>query len=611
MSYRGRGRGGFGYNNNNNSRNFNNSGYNNSVNQGFGGGNGVEVEILGWNGASPEECFSFIARKCRITVTNPSVDPATGILVGTVKSDKDANDLLTWSGVKFAGQSLKIKRVANQFGASATTPVGPTVGAGNSDTIQTITQFLKSRYQPETKMLNLLNVQADPGLVSTGFFASLSTSSKFFPALMKVAADLKLDVTSVDLSGNNLTDLTSISSLAHTFPLLKNLSLMNNKFARLKAFDLWKHKLNHLRELILTGNPLFNTNDQMTNKLELLKCFPRLIVLNGEIMRNEEILNNVLNFPFNPPNSMFFQDDDVQNVSTNFVANYYKFWDSNRRELLMLYQNESQFSMQVDSAHPHTAEVPNTTNRPISPAYNSGPDFSYYLPQSRNLMRVSAVKSRQSRVATGPEQIYKLFSQLPNTRHEIMTKPELFSLESYRFAPLNGIMIVLHGSFEELSAPENTEAVNQGPRNRYGNNQRNKKVPLSPKSFDRTFIIVPNPNGGMVIASDLLSVRPLASADAWTSTRPVVAPASVAATPSPAPGTSPAPGPQPTTADLPPDVKANLNIQQQEILVKIVLQTKLNLQYGVMLCQQSNWDYQQAVVNFKNSVGSLPPDAYV
>ncbi|CUM64319.1 uncharacterized protein PRCAT00001919001 [Priceomyces carsonii] len=600
MSYRGRGRGGF-------QSNFNNRNPSQQNVDSFLSANSVPVEILGWNGASPDDCINFISRKCKIVVRNFSVDPGSGILKGYVKSSNDADELCKWSGVKFAGQSLRITKVADA------NSIGSTLGSTNTNsnnTIEVITGFLRSRYQPEIRMLNLAAVKQDPSLVSKGFFASLSTTSKFFPALMKVAKELKLSLTSVDLSGNELTDLSMISSLAYTFPMLENLSLLNNNLSRLKSFETWKHKLNFLRELIITENPilnLHNPNDLVNLKTELMRIFPRLIVLNGEIIRNEQVLMTNLTFPFEPSQGMFFQDDEIQNISTNFVANYYKLWDNNRQELLILYQNESQFSMQVDSAHPHSLE--SNTNQ-----FNNSTDFGYYLPQSRNLSRVSSTKSRMSRVAKGQSEIYELFKLLPKSRHELVSKPTLFCMESFRFPQLDGIMITLHGTFEETAAPENVDMNNtnpSGPRGRF-THHKNKKIPLSNKSFDRTFIIIPGQNGSMIIASDLLLVRPDVGSQDWNSQNSATPHASRENL-SPAASISPQPQPQPTPSaeDLPPEVKANLNPMQQDILVKVLLETKLTLQYGIILGEQSNWDYQQCIINFKNSVAALPRDAYV
>lgn len=607
MSYRGRGRGGFHHNNNSNRNNSQVFGTNQDSS---------EVEIFGWNGSTPGDCIAFISRKCKINVTNYTVNNANGALRGFVRSDSEANDLLQWSGVRFAGSPLKIHKVnSGGFGNGNQTSSQP--ARSGEDTIETLTIFLKSRYDPQSMLLNLSAVQQDPTLSAKGFFGTISTSSKFFPAIMKIASDLKLNVTSADLSNNNLSDLSTVSTLAHTFPNLQNLSLLNNKFSRIKSFDVWKKKLNYLRELVLIGNPIIDTNDHtqaLNVKLELLKVFPRLVVLNGEIIRNEQVLNANLSFSFKDPQPMFFQDSDVQNISTNFITNYYNLWDSNRADLMVLYQAESQFSLQVDSSLPHSFD-----NKPQ-------PDFSYYLPLSRNLTRVSSAKARMTKVAKGQEQIFQIFTQLPGTRHDLMLKPENYSMESYRLASIGAICITLHGSFEENAPPANLDHVNQLSsmnRNKLSY-QKKQKITLGSKSFDRTFIIIPGPNAGMIVASDLLCIRPEADADAF---KPIpILLVTPAPSPSPAPvanpsqaGTrapqqsfgTPLPAQQtPSAADLPAEVKAGLNTIQQEMLVKVLLETKLTIQYGVMLCQQSNWDYQQCIVNFKNSAASLPPDAF-
>ena len=39
--------------------------------------------------------------------------------------------------------------------------------------------------------------------------------------------------------------------------------------------------------------------------------------------------------------------------------------------------------------------------------------------------------------------------------------------------------------------------------------------PLSKKSFDRTFVVIPGPNGSMIVASDTLLIRPYTSDFPW------------------------------------------------------------------------------------------------
>ncbi|KAI5969676.1 MEX67 [Candida margitis] len=614
MSYRGRGRGG-GYNNNfQNRNNFGNQQQNIDA---HAAANAYPIEIVGWNGASSSDCINFISRKCRIVVSNYSVDQNTGVLKGYVRNEAQANDLLNWSGVKFAGQSLRFSKgpstISSQMGGSAT-------GAGN--TIETITNFLKGRYQPEIKMLNLSSVKQDATLNAQGFFASMSVTSKFFPALMKIAADLKIDVESVDLSGNELNDLHAISSMTQTFPKLKNLSLQNNNLSRTKVFETWKHKLIFLRELILFNNPIVQTTNPaeiQEIKLEMMRCFPRLVILNGELLRNEQMLNANSSSPFGSQ-AMFFQDEEIRNLATNFVANYLNLWDTNRANLMVLYQNESQFSMQLDTSHPHLIEDVNSS---------SNIDFGNYMPNSRNLTRISSGKARMSKLAIGTEQIYKSFQHLPKTKHNLVENPDSFSMECYKYAPLNGIVITVHGSFEETAQPEISDnSASQGSRGgRFHSQGRNRKHELCKKSFDRTFIVLPGPNGSMVVASDLLLIRPFTREAAWTSQHlphqqgpqqpavatgvPVQQPPNVlqGANTQAAPA---APSvPVPSLTDLPPEIKSSLQVPQQELLVKILVETKLNLQYAVMLCEQSQWDYNQSMINFKNSAASLPRDAFI
>ena len=174
MSYRGRG-GGY----NNNRGQFSSGPHQHQQNvDSFVATNQYPIEIMGWNGASLGECINFISRKCKVIVSNYSVDSNSGVLKGYVKNESQANTLLNWSGVKFAGQSLRfskgVSNISNQMGGGAST--------GSQSTIETISQFLKARYQPEIKMLNLSNVKQDPTLTAQGFWITIC-EFKIFPSI--------------------------------------------------------------------------------------------------------------------------------------------------------------------------------------------------------------------------------------------------------------------------------------------------------------------------------------------------------------------------------------------------------------------------------------------
>ena len=173
-------------------------------------------------------------------------------------------------------------------------------------------------------------------------------------------------------------------------------------------------------------------------------------------------------FTFEGPQALFFQNSAIQEVSTSFVANYINLWDTNRAGLLVLYQNELQFLMQVDLSPPHLQD-----NVPVDQP------FGYYLQRLRNLTRVSTPKQKQQRLAVGPQQILQAFQQIPMTHHDLLTKPEMYSMEAHLFAPLGGIMITLHGSYEEKAPPEDLSAVQSSGFGNKGrnNNHRNKRSP--------------------------------------------------------------------------------------------------------------------------------------
>ncbi|GME98275.1 unnamed protein product [[Candida] boidinii] len=166
--YRGRGRGGFngggrgGFNNNNN----NNPNSNLSRANDFANQNAVTVEIYGWTNASEQDLISFISRKTHKVLQNVTVDRNSGALRATVRSKQEGQELEKYSGIRFAGDSLKIKLI-DEVGVSGTNT------ENTMNTIGLLKSFLKSRYDPVSKMLNLDSMVNDPTLLSSGLFSTI------------------------------------------------------------------------------------------------------------------------------------------------------------------------------------------------------------------------------------------------------------------------------------------------------------------------------------------------------------------------------------------------------------------------------------------------------
>ena len=79
---------------------------------------------------------------------------------------------------------------------------------------------------------------------------------------------------------------------ASTFPDTLNLDLSGNNFRDLSALAAWKNKFRRLEHLVLSDNPLMENTSPADLRSELLRWYPQLRQLNGEVIRSEEELAN-------------------------------------------------------------------------------------------------------------------------------------------------------------------------------------------------------------------------------------------------------------------------------------------------------------------------------
>ncbi|GME87548.1 unnamed protein product [Ambrosiozyma monospora] len=324
-----------------------------------------------------------------------------------------------------------------------------------------------------------------------------------------------------------------------------------------------------------------------------------------------------MTFPV-PTAPMFFETPDLQKVATNFISTYLQMWDNQRMDLLSLYTAESQFSFMTDSI-----QIGEAANAPV----NSWNNYT----GSRNLKKISGTKQRQAKLHIGQEAIGRAFQSLVQTKHTLQEHPELYSVETTTYPALNGMHIVVHGEFEETGQPlqQQQQGFHKGRGHYRSNNPSQQRGILQKRSFDRSFVVVPGNGGSFLIVSDMLLVKVHSEVPAWkiAQSQGTPAPAAVPTTPAAAPSigvpgalpTGPtaipslAPGGggvNPVATVLPPDVAAKLTPIQQQLILKIMGETKLNVEFTLMLCEQSGWNYEVAGQNFQNSRAQIPPNAF-
>ena len=440
------------------------------------------------------------------------------------------------------------------------------ISPGTAEVKDKLKAILASRYDVDLKLLNLSALGQDAGLLEMGLGSLNSkTTSKLFPALMVVCDGLfdswkakQEAIVSVTLAGNGLSNITNVTALAQTFPDLKNLDLSGNNITELKGLDAWRWKFRHLENLVLTGNPLENTTPDYN--FEILKWYPKLLTLNGiQVRTSEEVAAaaEATNSPI-PISGPDFRD--VGQVGENFVRQFLPLYDGDRAALLStFYDAQSCFSLSINMTAPldrnHASAIP---------------VWAAYIPHSRNLTRLTHLNPRMNRQCRGVNDIQKVWSGLPATRHpDISIQADKYLIECHLQPGLadpsvqstrgvDGLQLIIHGEFEEEINPKNP----------------NEK---GSRSFSRTFILGPGAPGGSPIrvVSDMMVLR---------ANSPLAVPSRPANS---------------IQNNIIPAVVVNPEQQHQEMVTKqLVEKTRMTPEYAILCLTETGWNLEKAFAAF-------------
>lgn len=565
----------------------------------------VKIGIRNWQNSNSSELLNFLYRNTGINLQNVVIEGP--LIVGYVPNRIQAEHIVKCDGMLFFGDRLRVEIMSERVPST-------------SNTIEVLRNVILKRYDIQKKMLNLENLDGDQDLIRRGMMSNVSTRSRTFPALIKIASEEpNMMVESINLANNKLRDINMISTVPKYFPNLKNLCLANNQITRTTVFQIWENKFLSLRELLMLNNSVTKYHGY---KNDMLKIFPKLVILDNIIVRDQNKLNSIYKFPIKIQ-QFFFENDQLSSTTGGFITNFLNYWDTDRNQLLPLYTTDSQFSMALDSSVPSSSvKITDQT-----------PSFGYYISNSRNITKISNSTKWQARLAKGPSEISALFKKLPKTKHHLQDKPEEYKMEVVKFAQINGILITLHGYFDEVEKPENissgngssssNEMVRTSYRTRmytgfYNNNNSNYNfntsvnTKLSKKCFDRTWVLVMI-NNTFVIVSEMVTVRAFSS-NTWSSQNMPQSHSNSAIkieeTPNKTlnPSLSQIRDSSGIRLQIPPN--HNLLPLQIDLLQKLHDVTKLNYQYTCMLAEQSNWNYDEAIKNFQMSVNNLPREAF-
>ena len=492
---------------------------------------------------------------------------------------EDVAALVRMDGYAWAGTSVAIKRIGEGQDAGSS--------SATEDTKVKLKRILEGRYNAETQLLDLSALGQDAELQKMNVFDKKSTTSKIFPALMKVLelafdtpAEKDAAILSVSLANNELSEISTVTTLSITLPKLHNLDLSNNKIERLSTLEPWRRRFPALEHLVISGNPIEQAEPQYAS--ELMKWFPNLRVLNSIQVRTDADIaqqNTTTDLPF-PIRSALF--DDQGGIAENFVRTYFVGFDTDRAALAAhYYDDDSDFSYAVNTQAPRDPAASETTEKQ---------EWDQYIDHSRDLKKITHLPARMSRMFRGPTAVSEAFAAMPKTRHpdlagearkwciEAHMQPGVPDPTGQSSSGVDGFMITVHGEFEELDS-----ATGQTKKRR---------------SFDRTFIIGPGSGpSGVRVVNDILTIRAYGGAQAFEPDVPEQALSATAAE-----------NVDPTVPQLP----ANVSLEMAEQMVmELQKQTGLTVLFAKECLEAAGWEFQRAVESFESVKGSLGPEAFV
>ncbi|KAI1421011.1 hypothetical protein F5Y12DRAFT_69955 [Xylaria sp. FL1777] len=475
-------------------------------------------------------------------------------------SKEDAQEILKVNNFIFAGATLHITEEPEGIPNHNSTPLSSTA----LEIKEQLRGVLSSRYDVNTKLLNLSTLGEDPSLNQMGFFSGESSPEKMFRALMAVCeglfktAQAKRDaVVSISLAGNNINDVSQILSLTDTFPDIVNLDLSRNQFKDLKALQKWRHRLRSLQTLLLNENPIEAANPNY--KAEIVNWFPKLLNLSGTQVRTPESVaaagpsSRPTPIPQSGPDFR-----DINRVGEGFITEFLPLYDTDRHNLAAKYYDEqSTFSIAVNTQSPHAPDVPL-------------PTWGAYIKFSRNHMKINHLPARQQRLFTGLNQIQALWRQLPPTQHPGLTSQlDKYIIDCHPIHGLadptghnpvgvDGMIMTIHGEFDDQEPGTGKTAK---------------------RSFSRTFVLGPGTPGRnpIRVVSDMLSVKAFKHLP-------------------------PAPTAQVTTVG---------DQQKEQMLLELSKQTGMTPEFSRFCLDSASWNFDLALASFHEKKAQIPQEAFV
>ncbi|XP_066925968.1 nuclear RNA export factor 1-like [Clytia hemisphaerica] len=430
-------------------------------------------------------------------------------------------------------------RPARNFGETETAP----------EKLEVLKEFLSTRYDHNAVKLDLTEIGSDKTL-RTGDFDTRIWQPKLMNTILMLVNELCPNLKSLDISKNRLQRLNILANLSQKCPSLEELNLSHNSVKYLDELS----KISDCKtitKLWFSDNPAKEQyeNDDSGYVSAIRKHLPSIKELDGVILPPPitfDLVDDKKTLP--TVHKSYSCNTEATSILKNFVEGFFKIYDSadtnNRQELLQAYHNDAVFSV--------------TTHNTISNKQNSK-GLNDYFNHSRNLVTLKSMEKKTSLVKNKKLSVVALLTELPATRHLLESLILDVCLVTNECLVFNLKGIFLEGK------------------------------DLTPRSFTRSFVGVPESGAKFLLINDHLTVRQATEKEIASLENGITQSSSTGATVSP-----------------------NLSAEQQEMLQRFSQQSGMKPKYSLDCLLSSNWDFQAAAAKFNElkQGGKLPPTAF-
>ncbi|KAI9264342.1 hypothetical protein BDA99DRAFT_509076 [Phascolomyces articulosus] len=443
----------------------------------------VDILIAGFAPGSEHNVVPYLQQKSKKQWVPLDVKVDQGQMLLSVDGPTVAHAITRLNGYIYGTQPLQI-RLFNDSGFTAETSTPPAnLTPKTTTTIDTLREFLRSRWHPDTNYLNLDDMASDPILKKAKIRppGANNASATVGPALMKLAGEMFEHVISISFNNNRFRNVQQVSTMTQFLPSIQNLSLENNVITSFSGLDAicGTGKLKYLRELILRGNPVKDSEikqrgDDRGYVRNAVKQFPMLAFLDGVPVslteEEQQMIQKTRRILPLATNLYFFDNENSQKVAFEFLTRFLHLFDTDRMTLVSIYDSNATFSI---STLLKLRSTKKTRGRQKQRQMDDDNAKIGWTDLNRNLTKMkSSSKNPTKHLYSGPEMIGTVLQKLPATIHDLSQSKD-FIVDGFQqpLGPSSTVLqVTIYGEFKEADNP-------------------------LPYSFDRTFLLLPAVSG--------------------------------------------------------------------------------------------------------------------